>query len=161
MRILGIDPGVGRVGWGIIDKHNGTWEVGEFGCIQTSPSNSRENRLVEVFTEVKELINAFHPDIAGVEKLFFQNNAKTAMEVGQARGVIILALTLRRVPITEVTPLQVKQAVTGYGKATKQQVQKMITTLLHLSEVPQPDDTADALAVALAVSAIGVPSRIG
>lgn len=150
MRILGIDPGIGRVGWGVIDVQNATrLTVNSFGCIETEPNSDIPGRLYAIYDEVCRIIQEYTPDILAIEDLFFAKNAKTAFSVGQARGVILLAGSQKDLKISVFTPLQVKSAVTGYGKAEKKQVGQMVKFLLHLKEIPKPDDTADALAVAI------------
>jgi crossover junction endodeoxyribonuclease RuvC len=149
MRILGIDPGIGRTGWGIIDTESSKLKVKSYGCIETEPNSDISGRLFAVHDEVSRIILEYKPECMAVEELFFGKNIKTAFVVGQARGVILLAGAENNLPITIYTPLQVKIALTGYGRAEKPQVGKMVKTLLNLTEVPKPDDTADALAVAL------------
>lgn len=150
MIILGIDPGIGRCGWGVIETQGSKIKTLGFGCIETSSKLTVEKRLEEVYTEVGKCIKKYKPDAMSIEELFFQNNAKTAFIVGEARGVILLAASQNDLPVGIYTPLQVKVAVTGYGKAEKSQVGKMVKAILGLDSVPKPDDTADALAVALA-----------
>ena len=150
MRILGIDPGIGRCGWGVIETTGSKIKPISFGCIETSPSLSIEERLEQVYRKVGESIKEFKPDAMSIEELFFNTNEKTAFIVGEARGVILLAASQNNLSVNIYTPLQVKVAVTGYGKAEKNQVGKMVKTILALKEIPKPDDTADALAVALA-----------
>lgn len=149
--ILGIDPGFGRVGYGIIEKvSNGRdWQCVAFGCIETSPKRSFVERISEVHEELEKLIKKYKPTRMAVEELFFFKNVKTAIEVGQARGVILLTGVENKLPIDEFTPLQVKQAITGYGRAEKGQMQKMVAMVLSLKEKIKSDDAADALAVAL------------
>lgn len=149
MKILGIDPGFGRVGYGVIEKKVGDWRHVVHGCIETSPKKSFSERMVEVHEEVRAIIKKYKPDRAALEELFFAKNAKTAMDVGQARGVIFLTLLQADLPVDEYTPMEVKQAVTGYGHADKVQMQKMIALLLKLHKKPIQDDAADALGVAL------------
>lgn len=151
MRVLGIDPGIGRTGWGIIEQiQNSKFKVQNYGCIETDSKKSTEQRLIEVYAEIIEIIKKYSPDEMAIEELFFGNNAKTALVVGQARGVVLLAGAQRKLSIGVYTPLQVKVAVSGYGGADKAQVGKMVKTILGLESVPKPDDTADALAVGLA-----------
>lgn len=150
MRILGVDPGIGRCGWGIIDFESSKFKVVNYGCIETSPKSQVSDRLLEIHEEISNLIKKHSPDALSIEELFFNTNAKTAFVVGQARGVIILAASQGKVPVAIYTPLQVKISLTGYGKAEKDQVGKMVKTLLVLKEIPKPDDTTDALAVAIA-----------
>ncbi len=149
MRVLGIDPGIARTGWGTIKNENGKLKVENYGCIETNAKNEPQERLLKIYDGVIELINRFHPDEIAVEELFFNTNAKTAFIVGQARGVILLASAKKNLPVGIYTPLQVKVAVTGYGRAEKAQMGKMVKTILSLKSIPKPDDTADALAVGL------------
>lgn len=150
MRVLGIDPGIGRMGWGIVESQNSNLKSQNYGCFETEAKLSVPERLRLIHEFVVKTMTQYKPDAMAIEDLFFSNNAKTAFVVGQARGVILLAAAEHRVPVKIYTPLQVKIAVTGYGRAEKAQVGKMVKTLLKLSEIPKPDDTADALAVALA-----------
>jgi crossover junction endodeoxyribonuclease RuvC len=148
--ILGIDPGFGRVGWGIIKKDaKGEWRKIDFGCIETSPKKSFVERISEIHEELAKIIKKHKPTRMAVEELFFFSNVKTAIEVGQARGVILLTGVENNLPIDEFTPLQVKQAITGYGRAEKDQMQKMVAMVLGMKEKIKSDDAADALAVAL------------
>jgi crossover junction endodeoxyribonuclease RuvC len=150
--IIGFDPGLARLGYGVISIMRGSQSCIAFGCIETRATRALETRLRELHDRITALIATFRPHSAAVEKLFFAKNTKTAIDVSHARGVLLLALAHAGIPIQEFTPLQVKQAVTGYGKAEKRQVQKMLQTLLNLSSPPYPDDAADALAVALCAS---------
>lgn len=154
MVILGIDPGLARTGWGVIRRSHGDDQMIAFGCIETPAKTPDHERLAQLFEKLQKIIKRFQPDQAAIERLFFEKNAKTAIQVGQARGVVMLALSLAKIPQQEFTPLQVKQAVTGYGAATKEQVQRMVKTLLKLSEIPKPDDAADAVAVALTCTVV-------
>lgn len=147
--ILGIDPGYGRVGWGVIEKQNGDWIHIAHGCIETGAKDPFIDRLSELYKELDKVIKKYQPICSGVEDLFFFKNAKTAMKVGQARGVILLTLFQAGIEIHEFTPLQVKQSVVGYGRAEKHQVEKMVQITLKLKERPKPDDAADALAIAI------------
>lgn len=150
MRVLGIDPGIARVGFGVVDVVKSSNPVFvECGLIATKPKVELAVRLQEIFEDLEVVIKKTKPDLLSCEKLYFQNNAKTAFDVGQARGVILLAAAKHKIDIVEFTPLQVKQAVTGYGKASKKQVEDMIVNILHLNFVPHPDDVADAIAIAL------------
>lgn len=151
MVILGIDPGIGRTGWGIIEPiQNSKFRVQNFGCIETEAGLPIERRLQTIREELIRIIKKYKPDILGIEELFFNTNAKTALIVGQARGVVIVTAAELGLDVYSFTPLQVKTAVTGYGRAEKDQMGKMVKMLLNLPEIPKPDDTADALAVALA-----------
>ncbi len=149
MRILGIDPGIAIVGYGIIEYTGNRFKVIDFGSIQTKAGTPLTERLQIIYTELRQLIYTHKPDCMAIEELFFNNNAKTAITVAQARGVLILGGVNEGLKIAEYTPLQVKQAVTGYGRADKNQVQQMTKALLGLDKVPKPDDTADALAIAI------------
>lgn len=152
MRVLGIDPGLAICGYGVLEKENiEKYKLIEVGVIKTPPEESLPKRLLTIYTEVAGLIREFKPDALAVEELFFNKNTKTAMAVSQARGVVLLAGAAGP-PVREIksyTPLQVKQMITGYGRAKKPQIQAMMKRLLNLKEVPRPDDAADALAVAL------------
>lgn len=148
--ILGIDPGTATTGYGLVrDREDGSLECLTYGVIVTSPSLPAHQRLSLLFHGLKDLILLHHPDGVAVEKLFFQTNVKTAIAVGQARGVVLLAISEAGLDMGEYTPNEVKQAVAGYGSAGKKQVQEMVKVLLALSEIPKPDDAADALAIAI------------
>lgn len=149
MRILGIDPGYAIVGYGIVDYNNLCFSVVGFGAITTKAHKPFPERLLDIFNDMLLIIDKYKPECLAIEKLYFNTNTTTAIDVAQARGVIILAAKMRGVDIYEYTPLQVKQAVTGYGRAEKRQVMEMIKNLLCLKAVPKPDDTADALALAV------------
>lgn len=149
MRILGIDPGIGRTGWGIITLEKGKPRAEAFGCIETPKELLLEERLVALYNALEAIITEHSPDTLGIEDLFFNTNVSTALIVGQARGVVLLVAAQRGLSIAAYTPLQVKMAVTGYGRADKKQVGSMVKMILKLSSVPRPDDTADALAIAL------------
>ena len=149
MKILGIDPGTGRVGWGIITHKNGVDSFVECGCFETEKNSDLPGRLAKIFIFIEDLINIHHPESLAVETLFFENNAKTAIDVAAARGVILLAGERANLPIFQYTPLQVKSALTGYGKAEKSQVEFMVGKILHLKDKIKPDDAADAVAIAL------------
>lgn len=157
MRIIGIDPGFDRTGIGIIDQ-SGMKSVWVYhGCIQTKASMEFTLRLQMMRDGVRDAIQQFKPEVAVVEHLFFQNNVTTAIQVGMARGVIVLAVADAGVALCELTPNQIKQGLTGWGRADKKQMQEMVKTLLRLKEVPKPDDAADALAMAI-VGAVAFPS---
>jgi crossover junction endodeoxyribonuclease RuvC len=159
MRILGIDPGYATVGYGVVDYVKAKFTVVNYGAIITSADTPFEQRLSEVHTDLCEIIEAYRPEFMAVERLFFTTNQKTAIDVSQARGVILLAGVTNGVEIAEYTPLQVKQSVTGYGKAVKSQVQEMTKRILNLSAIPKPDDTADALAIAICHAHAGSSRR--
>lgn len=150
MVVLGIDPGTATTGFGLVkERQSGDLELISYGVILTAPDQGIEIRLKKIYDEISTIIALHRPDSSSVEKLFFQKNVTNAMAVGQARGVIILALATAGIPIFEYTPNEVKQSVTGYGSADKKQVQLMIKTLLNMDEIPRPDDAADALAIAV------------
>lgn len=149
MRILGIDPGLATIGYAVVDKKTNHFDVLEYGVIKTAAGKKDSERLSIIYRNIKELITEFEPEQMAVEELFFNKNVKTAISVGQARGVILLAGAEAELKIAEYTPLQIKQAVVGYGRADKRQVQLMVQSLLSLSELPRPDDAADALAVSI------------
>lgn len=149
MRILGIDPGIAIVGFGFIDKQGNKVTPVQYGCIQTEAHTPEEERLMHVYEAMVQLIDKYKPDAVAFEKLFFNRNVTTAMSVSQARGVLVLAAAQKGLPIAEYTPMQVKQAIIGYGKAEKRQVQEMTRMFLKLQAIPKPDDVADALSVAI------------
>lgn len=150
MLVLGIDPGTAICGYGFVEAAQGNRLIPhEYGSVTTSAKARMQDRLMKLYDEIDSLIKKNKPDAMGVEQLFFNRNVTTAIPVGQARGVVLLAAAKNNLEIVERTPLQVKQSVTGYGKATKEQVIYMVTKLLNLPEPPKPDDTADALAVAI------------
>ncbi len=149
MRILGIDPGTAIVGYGIVDYNGRKYEVEDYGCIFTEKDENMETRLEKIYDELDLIIKKYKPDAMAIEELFFFKNNKTVISVGQARGVIVLCGKKNKVHISGYTPLQVKMGITGYGRADKQQVQKMVATILNLDEIPHPDDAADALAIAV------------
>ncbi len=149
MRILGIDPGVAIVGYGVIEYDKNEFKVIDYGKITTPAKTSLSKRLKMVYDSMTELIDTYKPDVVAMEELFFNTNVTTAIAVGHARGVLVLAAENAETSLAEYTPLQIKQAVTGYGRADKNQVQQMVKMFLGLTEVPKPDDTADALAVAI------------
>ena len=147
--VLGIDPGTATTGFGLIQESKNDLELVDYGIITTPPDLAMEKRLQIIYKKVLELIDLHQPDSCAVEKLFFQRNVTTAITVGQARGVILLALAEKNIRCAEYTPLEVKQAVTGYGVANKKQVQLMVQSILNLKQIPKPDDAADALAIAI------------
>jgi crossover junction endodeoxyribonuclease RuvC len=150
MIVLGIDPGLARLGYGIIEKSGNTAIYVTHGCITTTKDcSSAGARLIYLYEDLKSLFDAHHPECAAVEKLFFSKNITSAMGVAEVRGIILLICEQEHVPVTEYTPNQVKQAITGSGRADKKQVQEMIKRLLHLKEIPKPDDAADGLSIAL------------
>jgi crossover junction endodeoxyribonuclease RuvC len=150
MAVIGIDPGTALTGYGIIEENaDQTLHVLDYGVIRTQPGDKPEIRLCKLFKQLNKIISLYSPESSSVEKLYFQRNTTTALSVGQARGVAILSLAEAGVIINEYNPMEIKQAVVGYGKATKKQVQEMVKIILSLDNIPQPDDAADALAVAI------------
>ncbi len=150
MRILGIDPGLAIVGWGVVERVNGmTFRPIAYGSINTPAHTSVSSRLALIYKNINHIIEKYKPDELAIEELFFTNNQTTGIAVAEARGVILLAAEEHGIPIAEYTPPQVKQAVVGYGNAEKRQVIAMVTSLLRLPAPPKPDDTADAIAIAL------------
>lgn len=150
MLVLGIDPGTATTGYGLVrEDAAGELQVVDYGVVETPPGLPMPERLLELHSRLSELLLLHRPESGAVEKLFFQRNVTTALSVGQARGVALLALAQAGLAVGEYTPLEVKQAVAGYGGADKNQVQQMVRALLNLSEIPRPDDAADALAVAI------------
>ena len=150
LRILGIDPGYAIVGYGVLDYfRNNTFHVAAYGAITTEADMPFEKRLVKIYEDLSYVIGRTKPDVLAIEKLFFTNNKTTGIGVGEARGVTLLAAAQAGLPIYEYTPNEIKLAVTGYGRAEKKQVMELTRMLLNLEKVPKPDDTADALAVAI------------
>ena len=149
MRIIGIDPGYAIVGYGIIDYNANHFSVVDYGAVTTNAHTPFEQRLASIYSGLEQLISTYKPDAMSIEKLFFNTNTTTAIDVAQARGVIVLSAAQHGLDIAEYTPLQVKQSVVGYGRAEKKQVQEMTRLMLNLKSVPKPDDTADALALAI------------
>ena len=149
MRILGIDPGLAIVGWGIIDYERSKFHTVAYGALRTPAGVCTEERLRLIYEGMCELLKTYKPDAVAIEELFFNTNITTGIRVAEARGVLLLAAQQAGVALQEYTPLQVKQAVVGYGRAEKKQVMSMVTVLLGLKETPKPDDTADALAIAI------------
>ncbi len=149
MIILGIDPGIAIVGYGVINYEAGRFSVIDYGAVTTKAGMKLSDRLRNIYEDIHILIERFHPDVCAIEELFFNTNVTTGIAVAHGRGVIMLAATVQNLPVYEYTPLQVKQAVTGYGRADKAQIQRMVKSLLNLPAVPKPDDVSDALAVAI------------
>jgi len=150
--IFGIDPGLATTGYGIIKKEKGTLRALDYGIIETSSKQTSGQRLQKIYHELSDLLTAFAPNIVAVERLYFFKNLKTALPVSEARGVILLACSQQNLKIQEFTPLQVKTGVCGYGRAEKQQIQKIAQKILKMAELPKPDDAADALALAICCS---------
>lgn len=150
MIVLGIDPGTATTGYGVLhEREDGSLDVVDYGVILTPADDPMPERLLTLYRKLKEIILLHHPISGAVEKLFFQKNVRTALSVGQARGVVLLTMVEAGMNISEYTPLEVKQAVAGYGGADKSQMQQMVRALLGLSDIPRPDDAADALAIAI------------
>ena len=149
MRILGIDPGLATIGFGIIDLNGQDWDLVDYGTITTSPKEAFQERIMQIYDDISAIIKEYKPSIASVEEIFFVQNITTGIDVSQCRGVIILALAQNMLPTYEYTPNEIKCSVCGYGKADKYQVQQMVKETLNLTKTPQPDDAADALAIAL------------
>lgn len=149
MKILGIDPGTATTGYGIIEVKNGSIKPVDYGCIKTSAKMEKARRLEVIYSSLTEIINKFSPHIIAVERIFFSKNVKTALSVGEARGVVLLAASQNKLKIYEYTPLQVKMVLSGYGRADKSQIKEMVKIHLDLDEAPRSDDAADALAIAL------------
>ncbi len=149
MRILGIDPGYAIVGYGVIDYIGNNFKIVEYGAITTEADEEMNSRFKTIHDDLNTIIERTGPEFMAIEELFFNSNQKTAINVAQARGVLLLSALNHGVRIFEYTPLQVKQAIAGYGRADKNQVQQLTKTLLNLDKVPKPDDTADALAIAI------------
>ena len=150
MRVLGIDPGYAIVGWGVVEYVGNRFAPVGYGAVLTEKDTPFEQRLAEIYDAVTDICRRYQPEALSLEKLYYQHNQTTVIGVAEARGVILLAAAQRGVPVYEYTPMQVKQAVTGYGKAVKKQIQEMTRRMLRLDTVPKPDDTADALAMAIA-----------
>lgn len=148
-RILGIDPGTGIMGWGLIEGIGAKIKPLKYGCIMTAPNTALPDRLLKIYDSLCDIINKNAPDCLAIEDLFFFKNQKTVMGVAQARGVAIICARKNKLPVYEYTPLQVKQALTGYGRADKKQMQELVRITCKLKECPKPDDAADALAVAI------------
>ena len=149
MRVLGIDPGIAIVGYGIVDFDGNKMTVIDYGVITTPAKTSYASRIKQIYDAMQLLLEKYHVDEVAVEELFFNQNTKTAIDVAQARGAIVLSVMNKEKKLFEYTPLQVKQSVCGYGRADKRQVQEMVKRLLNLKEIPKPDDAADALAIAI------------
>lgn len=149
MRIIGIDPGIAIVGFGIVEKQGSKLVPIQYGCIKTEAHTPEPLRLKQIYDAMTSLLTKYQPQVMAVEKLYFNRNVTTAFSVGQARGVIVLTAEEAAIPVFEYTPLQVKQAVVGYGQAEKRQIQEMVKLLLGLAKPPKPDDVADALGIAI------------
>lgn len=149
MRIIGIDPGIAIVGYGIIDVNGNNSKLVDYGVIETKAHVDLPKRLEEIYLSLDKIIKYYKPTEVAIEELFFSKNVKTAITVGHGRGVEVLACKMNNLEIYEYTPLQIKEAITGYGRADKKQIQQMVKMLLNMEKIPKPDDAADALAVAL------------
>ena len=149
LRIIGIDPGYATIGYGIVDYDNIHFKTVGYGAVTTPPDKDFPDRLVDIYNDITTLIKKYNPQCMAIERLYFNTNTTTAIDVAQARGVIVLVARQAGLGIYEYTPLQVKQSITGYGRAEKHQVMEMVKSLLQLKAVPKPDDTADALALAI------------
>lgn len=149
-RILGIDPGFGKMGFGIIDVSSGKMEMVDYGCWETQKGEEFSERIFCLIKLLRQVIKKYKPTVVALEELFFFKNLKTAINVAQARGAVMLQIKESKLPLVELTPLQVKQSVTGFGRADKKQMQKMVQMILKLKEAPRQDDAADALAIAIA-----------
>jgi crossover junction endodeoxyribonuclease RuvC len=152
VKVLGIDPGTAALGYGIVERTGGRLREVDHGCLTTSADLAMPDRLLAIHALVEELIALHEPDLVGVERLFFSRNVQTALGVGQARGVVLLAAAQSGTPVREATPNEVKSAIAGYGAADKEQVQRMVQLVLGMSALPRPDDAADALAIAIWVA---------
>ncbi len=149
MRVIGIDPGYAIVGFGVLEYKGNKFNPLNYGVIKTDSHTDFSDRIEEIYDDLTQILNATKPEYMAIESLFFTTNQKTAMAVAQARGIILLAAKKANVPVFEYTPMQIKQSVSGYGKATKKQVQEMTRRILNLETIPKPDDAADALAIAV------------
>ncbi len=149
MRVLGIDPGSLKSGYGVVDEQQGQLQMVDYGVIRTKPDAPLAERLLTISVRLRELIERYAPDEIAVEEVFMATNAQSSLKLGQARGAILLTAAQAGMAVAEYTPLQVKQSVVGYGRAEKMQVQQMVKVLLRLTEIPSPDDAADALAIAI------------
>jgi crossover junction endodeoxyribonuclease RuvC len=149
MLVLGLDPGTATTGYGLVEYVRGREKMISYGTIKTSAGMAMELRLLKIFRELNDILDKYHPDAVAIEELFHHKNAKTVITVAQSRGVLLMAVAQRGLELAEYTPLQVKQAVCGYGNAEKKQVQMMVQNILKMKETPKPDDAADALAIAI------------
>ena len=159
MIVLGIDPGTARLGYGVVERQGSRLSMLDYGCLETVNDRPLEQRLLLIHEGIADLIETHRPQAVGVERLFFNKNVQTAMAVGQARGVVLLAAAEHGLPVLEYGPHEVKLAVTGYGKAPKDQVQPMVQLVLSMEQVPRPDDAADALAVAVCTAHAITPDQ--
>ena len=155
MLVLGIDPGLERCGWGLVEENNGQFKAVVYDCFFTDKVFSTSQRLKNLYEQMSQLLEKYHPEVVAMEDLFFGTNSKTAITVGQARGVVMLAIENFGTQLISYAPLEIKMSITGYGRADKNQIGQMVKNILKLNSVPKPDDTADALAVALTHCLIG------
>jgi crossover junction endodeoxyribonuclease RuvC len=160
MRVIGIDPGTAITGWGVVEFTNGHLTSVDYGCIKTSTTQSRAERLKQIYLALLELIAATTPDVMAIEKIFFNTNVKTALSVGQARGVCLLAAAIAGLPAYEYNTSEVKNVIAGYGRSTKTEVASRVKELLALEQTPRPDDVTDALAIAATHVVLSVPLQI-
>lgn len=160
MIVMGIDPGLALMGYGVVESDGYRFKTLDYGVVETEAHTEEPERLLRLWHGLNELLNKYKPNAVSVEELFFNKNVKTAISIGQARGVILLAVKNCGIPLFEYTPLQAKQAVAGYGHADKKQIQFMVKTILGLAEIPKPDDAADALAIAIThINNVGMISK--
>ena len=159
MIVLGIDPGTARLGYGVVERQGSQLTMLDYGCFETTNDRPLEQRLFLIHEGIDDLIGTYRPEAVGVERLFFNKNVQTAMAVGQARGVVLLTAAQHGLPVLEYGPHEVKMAVTGYGRAPKDQVQRMVQLVLSMQELPKPDDAADALAVAVCAAHAVTPDK--
>jgi crossover junction endodeoxyribonuclease RuvC len=159
MIVLGIDPGTARLGYGVVERQGSALTMLDYGCLETINDRPLEQRLLLIHEGIDDLIETYRPEAVGVERLFFNRNVQTAMAVGQARGVVLLTAAQHGLPVLEYGPHEVKMAVTGYGRAPKDQVQRMVQLVLSMKELPRPDDAADALAVAVCTAHAVTPGE--
>lgn len=160
MIVLGIDPGTARLGYGVVERQGSRLTMLDYGCLETINDRPLEQRLLLIHEGLDDLIETHRPEAVGVERLFFNKNVRTAMAVGQARGVVLLVAAQHGLPVLEYGPHEVKLAVTGYGKAPKDQVQRMVQMVLSMQQLPRPDDAADALAVAVCTAHAVIPDQV-
>jgi crossover junction endodeoxyribonuclease RuvC len=158
--VLGIDPGTARLGYGVVDRKGSKLTMLDYGCLETTNDRPLEQRLLIIHEGLTDLVETHHPEAVGVERLFFNKNVQTAFAVGQARGVVLLVAAQHGLPVFEYGPHEVKLAVTGYGRAPKDQVQRMVQMVLSMTELPRPDDAADALAVAVCTAHAATPPTV-
>ena len=149
MRVIGIDPGTGRMGWAVVEGNSAKQQLVACGCFETESNSAAAIRLAILHGKLEEVVNEFKPEVAAIEDLFFFKNAKTVIKVAEARGMVLTLMTLNGLTVFNYTPLQVKQTITGYGRAEKKQVELMVKSMLHITQDVKPDDAADAVAIGL------------